>query len=78
MNKLILSALLLGSATTAQAQQPGTPAATVIAVPPLTSPDEGTKGNQMLAVGFQISQLIETDLRQTSELMPLPSRRDDY
>jgi len=78
MNRLILSALLLGAATAAQAQQSATPAATVIAVPPLTSPDEGTKGNQMLAVGFQISQLIETDLKQTSELMPLPSRRDDY
>ena len=78
MKKPILSALLLGAAAAAQAQQPGTPAATVIAVPPLTSPDEGTKGNQMLAVGFQISQLIETDLRQTSELMPLPSKRDDY
>ena len=31
-----------------QAQQPGTPAASVIAVPPLTSPDTGTKGNEML------------------------------
>ena len=45
MKKPILTALLLGTAAAAQAQQPGAPAATVIAVPPLTSPDEGTKGN---------------------------------
>jgi TolB protein len=32
----------------------------------------------MLAIGWQATQLIESDLRQTSELMPLTSRREDY
>ena len=78
MKRYFLPFALLGTAAAAQAQQLGQPAATVIAVPPLTSPDSGNLGNQMLAVGFQISQLVETDLRQTSELMPLPSKREDY
>jgi TolB protein len=69
---------LLALSAAAQAQQPAPSGVTVIAVPPLTSPDAGTKGNQMLAVGFDISRLVETDLRQTSELMPLPSKREDY
>src|SRR5690242_15057403 len=72
---LMLAAL--GSAAQAQ-QQPGTPAATVIAVPPLTSPDVGPKGNQMLAVGWDATQLIVTDLGQTSEVMALKPNRDDY
>ena len=75
MKRLILPILLLGLAGAAHAQQP---AATVIAVPPLTSPDSGDKGNQMLAVGWDITQAIETDLRQTAEVMPLKPNRDDY
>lgn len=75
MKRLILPVLLLGFAATAHAQQP---AATVLAVPPLTSPDSGTKGNQMLAVGWDVTQAIEADLRQTSEVMPLKPNRDDY
>ncbi len=51
--------MLLGLA--ARAQQPGQPAATVIAVPPLTSPTSGNRGNEMLAVGWQVTQQIETD-----------------
>ena len=73
-----LTLLLLGVGTAAQAVQPGTPTATVIAVPPLTSPDSGTKGNQMLAVGWDATQLIVSDLRQTPEVMPLTPNRDDY
>jgi TolB protein len=67
--------LLVGLAGAAHAQQP---AATVIAVPPLTSPDSGDKGNQMLAVGWNVTQAIEADLRQTAEVMPLKPNRDDY
>ena len=78
MNRLFYLFLLLGAASPTQAQQPGTPAATVIAVPPLTSPDSGDKGNRMLAVGWDATQLIETDLRQTAEVMPLKPNRDDY
>jgi TolB protein len=70
--------LLLGLGTAAQAQQPGPPAATVIAVPPLTSPTNGGRENEMLAVGWQVTQQIETDLRQTAEVMPLKPNRDDY
>jgi TolB protein len=78
MTRLFLPFLLLGVATAAGAQAPGTPAATVIAVPPLTSPDSGTRGNQMLQVGWDATQLIVADLRQTAELMPLTPKRDDY
>lgn len=78
MKRLFFPFVLFNIATAGHAQQPGTPAATVIAVPPLTSPDGGTKGNQMLAVGWDATQLIVTDLRQTSELMPLSPKRDDY
>jgi TolB protein len=78
MKPFMLSLLLLGSATAAYAQQPGAPAATVIAVPPLTSPDNGTRGNQMLAVGWNVTQLIVSDLQQTAEVMPLKPNRDDY
>lgn len=70
--------LALAGAAQAQPAQPGTPAATVIAVPPMTTPDSGAKGNEMLAMAWQATQLIATDLRQTSELMPLPPNRKDY
>ena len=75
MKRLLLPALLLGTAGSANARAP---AATVIAVPPLTSPDSGDKGNQMLAVGWNVTQAIEADLRQTAEVMPLKPNRDDY
>jgi len=79
MKRTILSLALLGFGSTAAAQQqPGQPAATVIAVPPLTSPNGGNQGNEMLAVGWQVTQQIETDLRQTAEVMPLQPNRDDY
>jgi len=48
MKRYYLPFLLFGFASAVDAQQP---AATVIAVPPLTSPDSGDKGNHMLAVG---------------------------
>jgi TolB protein len=73
--KRILLPFLLAASTAAPAQKP---AATVIAVPPLTSPDSGSKGNQMLAVGWDATQLIVADLQQTAELMPLRPNRDDY
>ncbi|HEY7005735.1 MAG TPA: Tol-Pal system protein TolB, partial [Sphingomicrobium sp.] len=62
----------------AAALQPGTAAATVIALPPMTSPDSGTKGNQSLGYAWEATQLIEADLRQTAELMPLAPDRQDY
>lgn len=72
------SVALAVSAAGAQKLQPGTASATVIAIPPITTPDTGTKGNEMLGMGWQATQLIATDLRQTSELMPLPPDQKDY
>ena len=66
------------AAGTAQAAQPGTPAATVIAIPPMTTPDSGTKGNEMLAVAWQATRLIQADLSQTSEVMALEPNQKDY
>jgi TolB protein len=62
----------------AEAAQPAASAATVIAVPPMTTPDTGTKGNETLAVAWDATKLIASDLQQTSELMPLPPDRNDY
>ena len=36
------------------------------------------EGNQSLAIAWQATQLIEADLRQTAELMPLTPNRKDY
>ena len=73
-----LALLAAAFAGGAQAAQPGTPAATVIAIPPMTTPDSGTKGNETLAVAWDATQLIAADLQQTSEMMPLTPNRNDY
>ena len=73
---LVAGLCLAGSAHAAV--QAGTPAAVVIAIPPLTSPDTGAKGNEMLSMAWQATQLIASDLRQTAELMPLTPDRKDY
>lgn len=78
MKLTFLSLMLLGAATAASAQDAGPPGATTIAVPPLTSPDSGTRGNEMLQVGWQATQVIVADLQQTHELEPLKTSRDDY
>ena len=68
----------LSAAGTADAAQPGAPAATVLAIPPMTTPDSGAKGNEMLAVAWQATQLIQADLSQTSEVMALAPNQKDY
>jgi TolB protein len=68
----------LCAAGTAEAAQLGAPAATVVAIPPMTTPDSGTKGNEMLAVAWQATRLIDADLSQTSEVMALPPDQKDY
>jgi TolB protein len=73
---LALSLALLGTA--AQAQQSAAPPATVVEIPPLSSPDSGTRGNEMLQIGWDATQLIASDLGQTTELMPLKPKREDY
>jgi TolB protein len=69
---------MLSAPSALAAQDPGPAAATVIAVPPLTTPDSGAKGNELLALGWEATQLIAADLRQTAELMPLPPKQKDY
>lgn len=79
--KSFVAAILLAAAflsSPAEAQQAASPTATVIAVPPLTSPDTGKKGNEMLALAWQVTGLIADDLRQTAEIMPLTPDRNDY
>ena len=78
MKRLSLAFLLIAFATAAEAQQPGAPDATVVEIPPLSSPDSGTKGNEMLQIGWEATQLIASDLGQTTELMPLKPKREDY
>ena len=80
MTRLRLSLLpMLMFAVPVAAQQAGPPAATVVAVPPLATPDSGSQANQSLAIAWQATQMIADDLRTTSELMPLkPSQKDFY
>jgi TolB protein len=74
---LLLAVACLGSA--AHAQQPGNAAATVVAVPPLSTPDDRqTAAGGTLSIAWQASQLIAQDLRTTSEIMPLPPVQKDY
>ena len=75
MKLRFLPLILLAFTSAANAQQP---TSTAIAIPPLTSPDSGNKGNEMLAIGWQATQLIAADLGQTAELAPLKPNRDDY
>ena len=52
---------------------------TVIAVPPLTTPDAKFSGEgSPLAVAWQASQLIASDLRSTAELAAIPPDQKDY
>lgn len=62
-------------AVAASAQEP---AATVVAIPPMTTPDTGSKGSQSLGIAWQATQMIESDLRSTAELMPLPPNQKDF
>jgi TolB protein len=73
--RFLLSLGLMTFAVPAHAQQPGTPAATVVAVPPLTTPDNR---DASLRIAADASQLIAQDLRTTSEVVPLPPRQKDY
>ncbi|HEX5237209.1 MAG TPA: Tol-Pal system beta propeller repeat protein TolB [Sphingomicrobium sp.] len=59
----------------AAAVQPDTSAGTVIALPPLTTPDNN---NEALALAWQATLLIDKDLRQTSELLPIKPDQKDY
>jgi TolB protein len=76
-----IAALFAGAClgTAAYAQQPSTAAATVVAVPPLsTSDDKPTSAGSTLSIAWKSSQLIADDLRTTSEVVPLPPAQKDY
>src|SRR5215218_11303160 len=69
----LLSIALL--AAPASGQQP----VTVIAFTPLTTPDTKESGaGSPLAVAFQASDLIASDLRSTAELVAIPPNQKDY
>jgi len=70
----LLLAGLFGLAPAA-AQQP----AAVIAIPPLTTPDDKSTGPASpAAIAWQASQLIASDLRTTAELVPVGPDQKDY
>ena len=57
----------------------GQESVTVIAVPPLTTPDRNTTGaGSPAAVAFQASELIASDLRSTAVLVAIPPDQKDY
>jgi len=71
----LVSVALALFAAPAAAQQ----AAAVIAIPPLTTPDEKATGaGSPAAVAWQASQLIASDLRTTAELVPIGPDQKDY
>jgi TolB protein len=62
-------------AAPAAAQEP----ASVIAVPPMTTPDGSDRGaGGPAAIAWQVTQLIASDLRSTAELVPVGPNQKDY
>jgi TolB protein len=69
----LLASALIVPAASAQAPMP------VIAVPPLTTPDDARTGaGSTLNVAWQASELIAQDLRSTGEMMAIAPDRKDY
>ncbi|MBA3669303.1 MAG: Tol-Pal system protein TolB [Sphingomonas sp.] len=79
MRTFIAALAMFGVALAAPAA--ADPPATVIAIPPLSTPTD-TKlegGGTTLGIAWQATQLIATDLRATSELYPVgPDQKDFY
>lgn len=70
---LIAATLLLPAAAQAQQAMP------VIAIPPLTTPNDTKIGRTTtLGIAWEASKLIATDLRSTAELMALPPDQKDF
>jgi TolB protein len=74
----MFSTAMLGAALAAAPAQAQQPTVSVVAVPPMTTPDTGGKGSQSLGIAWLATQMIATDLRSTSELMPLPPNQKDF
>jgi TolB protein len=73
LSVLLTAAMFASSAAIAQQPMP------VIAVPPLTTPDDKSTGaGSTLNVAWQASQLIAQDLRSTGEMMAIPPSQKDY
>lgn len=77
---LLLVAACLGSPAGAQADpQSSAPSATVVAIPPLSTPaDKPTSNGSTASIAWQASKLIAEDLQTTSEVMPLPPSEKNY
>ena len=69
---------VVAAASAANAQQPA-PAASVVAVPPLSTPDDKpTSAGSTLRIAWDASKMIAQDLSTTSEIMPLPPVQKDF
>jgi TolB protein len=70
----LLATSLFAVAVPATAQE-----VSVIAVPPMTTPNDSDRGaDSPAAVAWQASQLIASDLRSTAELVPVGPNQKDY
>ena len=70
---LLIAAAWFGQPSAAQQPMP------VIAVPPLSTPDDKKVGNTTtLGIAWQASQLIASDLRSTAETMAIPPDQKDF
>jgi TolB protein len=72
LSPLLIPALMLAAAPAEAQVRP-----TVIAIPPLATPDQSD--GDAASVAWQASQLIASDLRSTAETVPVgPNRKDFY
>ena len=71
--------LLLALTIAVFASPAGAQPASVVAIPPLTTPNESNRGaDSPAAIAWQASQLIASDLRSTAELVPVGPNQKDY
>jgi Periplasmic component of the Tol biopolymer transport system len=76
--RIALLAGAVGVGTGALAQHPA-PTVAVVAVPPLSTPDDKpTSAGGTLSIAWQASRLIARDLGTTAEIMALPPTQKDY
>jgi TolB protein len=70
---VLIAAALLAAPASAQQPMP------VVAVPPLTTPDDQrTSAGTTLNIAWQASELIASDLRSTGEMLAVPPAQKDY
>ncbi len=76
----LLAAMFLGTAVHAQPEaQAEPPAATVVAIPPLSTPaDKPTPDGSTASIAWQASKLIAQDLQSMAEVMVLPPSEKNY